>query len=255
MEQPVALINTKYGWMMCPPGDQYVTGSLREWGVYSEAEVETLRELARGKRVVVVGGHIGALAIPVAEYAESLTVYEPQPLLAKLLAANAGMSAWGHKILVRNRAVGPAGTIKVPVLRLDCNYNMGRLGCDDWGNGVEIPMEPLQQSMDLLVVDAEGMEQQILELIPEWPPIMWVENDRPDKSDALVATIRARGYNCYWVIQTLAPIGVNPAIGPFPMQASFNMLCTKDVIDGLHPVEKGLEGCPGDWLVLDRIIL
>ena len=61
----VDIVKTKWGWQLCPPGDQFVTGSLERWGVYSEVEVEILKAVAQagGGGCMVAGGNIGAVAI------------------------------------------------------------------------------------------------------------------------------------------------------------------------------------------------
>jgi hypothetical protein len=54
----------------------------------------------------------------------------------------------------------------------------------------------------LLKVDVEGMELDVLEgsreLILRTRPILYVENDRPARSEALVASLRALSYDLYW---------------------------------------------------------
>ena len=53
-----------------------------------------------------------------------------------------------------------------------------------------------------LKIDVEGMEIDVLlggrELILRTRPVLYVENDRPAKSEALVAYLRSLGYDLYW---------------------------------------------------------
>lgn len=252
--QPVELISTKYGWLFCPPGDQYVTGSLREWGVYSETEAMILSQLVKNKRVIAAGGHIGGIAIPLGQTAESVLVFEPQPLLAILCTANVASCGLSHKVFVENAALGPEeGTIRVPVLRLDSNYNMGRLGKDDWGSGAPIHMVDFRQTLaasgcQFLLLDVEGMELEILKAGADLlPPQMWVECDRPDGGET-IKWLNEQGYSTYWFINPLTPNQVRPDSGPWPMQASFNLLCLKTGEEWPLPGMPQFEAKPTDLM-------
>jgi hypothetical protein len=54
----------------------------------------------------------------------------------------------------------------------------------------------------LLKVDVEGMELSVLkgarELILRAKPVLYVENDRPQLSEALIRYIDSLGYECFW---------------------------------------------------------
>lgn len=235
---PLEMISCKWGWMMCPPGDQFVTGSLRQWGVYSETEIEILKKLSQFKRVLVIGGNIGALAAPVGQEASYIEVYEPQPIIARVLEANMSMMVLDGDphYVVHNAAVGAAdGTIKVPVVKFDADCNMGRIGKENWGTGQDVPIKDINKVLhlkgfDLMVIDAEGMELEILKAVrkPEFlPDLMWVECDRPEEGKELIQYIKDCGFTPYWMNTPLTPNKMSPDQGPWPMQASFNLLCVK----------------------------
>jgi FkbM family methyltransferase len=250
--QPVEMIQTKYGWMFCPPGDHYVTGSLKRWGVYSECEAMLLGQLCANRTVLLAGGHIGAIAIPVARYAEAVTAYEPQPLLALLCKANASSCKLGHKIYVENAALGTeAGHINVPVLRLDANYNTGRLGKADWGQGARIRMDNLQRlledtSYNFMLLDVEGMEYELLDgCRGKWPDMMWLECDRPD-GGKLIQMLNDEGREAYWIITPLTPNQMPPDNGPWPLQCSFNLLVLRRGADWPLPGVAQFLATPSD---------
>ncbi len=262
--QPVEMISCKWGWMMCPPGDQFVTGSLRLWGVYSETEVELIKRLTLPTdNVLVIGGNIGALAVPVAQHVENLTVFEPQPLIYQLLKGNLGL---GGSPLARavNGAIGVGeSTIKVPLVKFDANCNMGIIGKEHWGQGMEVPMFDFNTVLtvdkyDFLVMDVEGMELEILESVEPslLPKRMWIECDRADTGQALIKRIIDLGFSPYWMINPLTPNGVSPDEGPFPMQASFNLLCLKNEpwpLEGIpqYPatIDDVIGNCPADRII------
>jgi len=236
---PLEMISCKWGWMMCPPGDQFVTGSLRSWGVYSETESMILRKLCAGQRVLIIGGNIGAIAAPLSQVAEYVEVYEPQPLVAKVLEANmqlAQTEMQDHEYTVINGAVGAeAGSIKVPIVRFDADCNMGRIGKENWGSGQDVPLFDINnvlylKGFDFMLIDAEGMELEILKAVrkaEKLPDLMWVECDRPEEGKELIQLIIDYGYTPYWMINPLTPNGHNPFEGPWPGQSSFNLLCVK----------------------------
>lgn len=236
--QPVEFILTKYGWMFCAPGDQYVTGSLRRWGVYSECEAIILQQLVRNRTVLMAGGHTGSIAVPIAQSASYTTVYEPQPLLAKLCEANLAVAGLSHKSSVNNAALGAeAGFINIPVLRLDSQYNMGCLGKSDWGKGTQVRMDNINTLLadnqcNFMLLDVEGMELEILQAVKpdNLPELMWVECDRRE-GGKLIQYLNDNNFSTYWMINPLTPNQVRPDSGPWPMQASFNLLCVKSGLD------------------------
>lgn len=84
---------------------------------------------------------------------------------------------------------------------------------------------------DLLKIDAEGMEQPTIEgaqkLIEACTPILYVENDRPEKSAELIELIQRLGYRAWWHTPPYFNKN-NWARNPdnaWPGVASINMLC------------------------------
>jgi FkbM family methyltransferase len=277
-EQPVALLKTSWGWCMSPPGDQFITGSLRAFGVYSDTELAILLSIRpKTADVLVVGANVGTIAVPLAMRYNSVTAYEPQPLIAMLCQANAIINNVEHKLFVRNAAIGPkAGMIKVPVVNMGAICNMGMVGKSDWGQGVDIKMEDiaveLRNNYNLIILDVEGMEVEILEAVKPWVvtmrelklhrklPILWVECDRGgEHQDNTIGLIREIGYRPFWCITPLCSRDVdinNEAVNPFGVQCSFNLLCMPNNEDSpitglreafINQPEAG-PGCSPEWI-------
>lgn len=271
LSMPLEMISCQWGWMLCPPGDQFVTGSLRAWGVYSETESIILRKLCAGKRALIIGGNIGAIAAPLSQVAEYTEVYEPQPIIYELLKANmhfAQRDMSDHEFQVIRAAVGATeGTINVPSVKFDADCNMGRIGKEHWGKGDQTPLyniNPILQNndFDFLLIDAEGMELEILKAVSDnslLPNLMWIECDREDEGPELIQYIIDLGYTPYWMVNPLTPNGVDPRLGPWNLQSSFNLLCVKQ--PGLFPLANipqfeakptdPIGNCPVEMLIWD----
>lgn len=80
------------------------------------------------------------------------------------------------------RGAGGAGTVTVPCVALD-DVLAGK-------------------PVGLLKIDVEGFEEDVLRgatrLIAESRPLIYVENDRAEKSESLQRCIRELGYDAYW---------------------------------------------------------
>ena len=98
-------------------------------------------------------------------------------------------------------------------------------------------------SLRLLKIDVEGMERDVLQgsaaLIAKHRPLLYVENDRLEKSRALIEWIMAAGYRLWWHFPALYNpenhFGVRENVYPgkyfgirenaLPSVTSVNMLC------------------------------
>jgi hypothetical protein len=85
--------------------------------------------------------------------------------------------------------------------------------------------------------------------IAKFRPILYVENDRRDKSPALIEYLSSLGYRLYWHLPPLfnpSNYFDNPS-NEFGNVVSVNMLCVhssvKSAIQGLRPVD----GPDSDW--------
>ena len=85
--------------------------------------------------------------------------------------------------------------------------------------------------LKLLKIDAEGMEKKILsggrQLIERTRPILFVENDRVEKSESLLNEVFDQGYRAFWHISKMYNPnnynGIDENI--FGNIHSFNMIC------------------------------
>lgn len=192
---------TAYGPVLCYGKDEYIGRSLYNYGEWSGDECDKLIELANGGTVVDVGANVGYFSLALAHSGCKVYAFEPQHVLYDLLVKN----VTGYDVGCFNRGLGDkAGIGKMPRIRYGERGNYGGLsigGRSELGS-IEVYVEPLDrrglQDISLLKVDVEGYELQVLkgavETIERCSPILYVEDDRPEKRDALRSFIKSLGY-------------------------------------------------------------
>lgn len=211
----LSLKECRHGYFFYNRHDQYVGRSLDLYGEFSNAEFEIMKDFATGL-VLDVGANIGALTVPLAKVAKHVIAVEPQPWIADVLTANVAVNCLQNVDIVRGALTETAGPVKMPRVPPDKVANFGGIGLhgappdstvmgeqvvggyrfDDFLNTLE------DQKCTLVKMDVEGHELQALrgmeQLLKRDMPVLYVENDRQDKSIALQSYIRSLGYDIYW---------------------------------------------------------
>jgi FkbM family methyltransferase len=239
------LVRGRHGLFIANRNDKYVGRSLIEYGEFSELEWHVLARYCRpGDVVAEVGANVGAhtvtLAKAVGERGRVIAV-EPQPVLFQMLCANVALNCLLNVDAMNCGCSARADvTFVVPGLDYGTENNFGGIALEQARAAVcarPVRMEPLDrvlegyQRLDLVKVDVEGMEEDVLAsgaaTIGRFRPVLYVENDRIEKSRSLIDAIRAMGYRMWWH----APPLFNPQNffgNPrdlFPRECSFNMVC------------------------------
>lgn len=257
------LTRTREGLMLYNRHDKYVGHSLDRYGEFSEGECDLFRQMVQpGNVVVEAGANCGAHTLVLSELVGERGIvyaFEPQRVVFQTLCANVALNGRTN-VQCRMEAVGEEpGQIAVPSLDYNTEQNFGGLGLGDYENGESVPVTTVDSlklpHCDLLKVDVEGMELDVLkgavETIGKCRPILYVENDRKDKSAALIEYIMSLGYDLYWHLPPL----FNPnnyfgnSTNEFGRIVSANMLCVhssvKSAIAGLRRIETP----ESDWQV------
>ncbi|HEX2897712.1 MAG TPA: FkbM family methyltransferase, partial [candidate division Zixibacteria bacterium] len=87
------LVNCENGIFIVDPEDQAIGGMLRKKGSYGLDEIKRLEKyLLSDSRVLVLGAHIGTLAIPIAKKCKEVTAIEANPNTYALLVKNAALN-------------------------------------------------------------------------------------------------------------------------------------------------------------------
>jgi FkbM family methyltransferase len=234
----LAIRRCRHGTMMYLRQDIYVGRSFAEYGEYSEGEVDVFRQCLRpGDVALDIGANFGSHTIPLAQFVGpggAVYAFEPQRILFQILCGNVALNEIGNVRALPVALGRAAGRTKVPALDYRGANNFGGIPLGA-AEGEDVAVVALDQvelpKARLIKIDVEGMELDVLAgaraTLARCRPILYVENDRADKSEALVAQLLQDGYRMWWHTPPL----YNPAnfLGNpqnvFGNILSFNMLC------------------------------
>jgi FkbM family methyltransferase len=257
------LARTRHGLMLSNRNDTYVGRSLAELGEFSEGEAELFRQIVRpGMTVVEAGANIGAHTIVLARLvgeAGYVHAIEPQRLVFQTLAGNVALNSLANVRCYQAAAGEQLGSIVVPMLDVKSPNNFGGLGLGAHELGERVPVMTVDSlklpQCGILKIDVEGMELAVIrgaaDTIRRCKPILYVENDRAERSPALIEAILALGYKLYWHLPPYYAAGnyYGNATNVFGDMVSLNMLgihaSVPTNIQGLRPVD----GPQSDWRV------
>lgn len=192
--------------------DEYVGRSMRAYGEYGPDETEKILELSGDGLCLDIGANIGCISQALLSIGRSVVAYEPQPEVWKVLCRNMDYAGVGG--VAYNRALGSApGIAKMPKLDYSAKNNIGGLsigpGATRWAPTIEVEMSTIDNEyflggwgrVSFIKLDVEGYELEALrggvELIRRDKPILYVEDDRDEKSAALRRFIREE--LGYWI--------------------------------------------------------
>jgi FkbM family methyltransferase len=234
----LAIRRCRHGTMMYLRQDIYVGRSFAEYGEYSEGEVDVFRQCLRpGDVALDIGANFGSHTIPLAQMVGpggAVYAFEPQRILFQILCGNVALNELGNVRALPVALGRSAGRTKVPALDYRGANNFGGIALGG-AEGEDVAVVALDQvelpKVRLIKIDVEGMELDVLagakQTLARCRPILYVENDRADKAEPLVAQLLQDGYRLWWHTPPL----YNPAnfLGNpqnvFGHILSFNMLC------------------------------
>jgi FkbM family methyltransferase len=219
---PHVLVRGRHGRFIANRNDLYIGRSLISYGEFSELECRLLRQLvAPGNTVVELGANIGALSVPLALAigpSGRFVAIEPEPRHARLLEANLALNGLSEAEVLRVACGAAAGAARLDAFDPNTPGNFGgvqvRLGEGSEANDsrLRVDVAPLDElvrtdRLDLLKIDAEGMEGEILvgacATLARHRPTLYLENDRRDRSRALIEQIESLDYLAWWHLPPL----------------------------------------------------
>jgi FkbM family methyltransferase len=232
--------------------DQYIGQSLDRYGEFSEGEVELFRQVVQpGWCILDIGANMGAHTVFLAQATGPrgcVRAFEPQRVLFQILCANIALNTLDNVYTYHAAAGREEATITVPRLDYAVVQNFGSLSLGNWSEGDRVPMITVDSlhlpACHLMKIDVEGMEAEVLagaaQTIRQFRPVLYVENDRQEKSAALICQLLALEYRLYWHMPPLfnAKNFFGVAENAFGRIVSVNML-------GLHvSVSQDIRGLP-----------
>jgi FkbM family methyltransferase len=231
---------TREGVMLYNPVDTYIGVSIERYGEFSFFESQLFSQLCGpGDTVFDVGANIGAHTLAFARLVGPqgfVYAFEPVRVIFNVLCANVALNGYENVQGIHAIAGRTPGEERVPDLRHDEPGNFGAFSASYFGDGRPVPRIPLDafaatEKITLVKIDVEGMEGDVIagasDLIARHRPVLFVENDRRERSAALIAQLFALDYRLFW---HLAPLfnpdnyNANPE-DVFPGIVSVNMLC------------------------------
>ncbi|HYD17738.1 MAG TPA: FkbM family methyltransferase [Patescibacteria group bacterium] len=202
-EAHISTLEGRWGKVSVFNTDRYIGQSFLNYGEYNADETEFVVSLAqkagKDKLVLDIGANIGAIGQALEHSGFTVESFEPQPEVFNLLTRN--VKGKCHNIALASRA----GKTVMPKIRYDEVNNFGGISIGTTSKahgGIEVQVETLDsfnfQNVGLIKIDVEGFEEEVLRgavnTIMRCSPILYLEDDRAEKSDSLYKFLTEIGY-------------------------------------------------------------
>lgn len=246
------LTDSRYGKMIYNINDYVIGRSIKEYGEWCQGELELLKEIIKiGMTVLDAGANIGTHALAFSSMVGKegkVLAFEPQRHIFYVLAGNVAINSieniWCYYCAVSDQR----GTIEVRQLDFETTYNFGALQLEAQTNSdrfEEVPTILIDDlalnSCDLIKADVEGMEEKVLrgaiQTIAKYRPFLYIEDERPQKSESLISYIKSLDYESYWHL--------TPAFNPNNFKANHN-----DILGGY--VSKNMLCIPKEKILIHQ---
>lgn len=210
------LAETRDGYCLYNRNDIYIGKAIGKYGEFSALEMKALARMCGKDDVVIeIGANIGAHTVSLARHVGdggAVLAFEPQRLVFQTLCANVAINSLKNVHCYWAAAGAGTGEIRVPELNPDSSANFGGLSLGKSHDGLAVPCMMLDSflwlpRLRLLKIDVEGMESEVISgatgLLDRFKPLLYLENDRIEKSESLIRQLDALGYDLYWNLPPL----------------------------------------------------
>lgn len=240
---PIRLVEGKHGYMLYNKYCHYVGRALELYGEYCEHEIELMRQLIQpNDSIWEIGANTGSMSVALSKLVKGgsgeYVGFEPQIELYKIFVSNLTLNNCENARSF-NFGLGKNNhMLKLPAVNYHLPNNFGAVSLNskspEGKSAVEVrTIDDLLwlRPPSFMKIDVEGMEMDVLvggqETIKQHWPIIYVENDRPDKSQELIDWIWNAKYDCYWHITPYFNKSnfFNNPNNIYSNTCSFNMLC------------------------------
>jgi FkbM family methyltransferase len=234
------LAAAKDGYLLYNRNDAYIGRSVQKYGEFSALEMELFKQVCGpGNVVIEAGANIGSHTVGLAHLVGSegrVLAFEPQRLVFQTLCANVALNSLTNVDCYWAALGSQEGLVTVPEVDPHRYSNFGGLTLVGAQKGMQISCFTLDRfvalpRVTLIKIDVEGMEAEVLrggeQILKRFKPLLYVENDRLDLSEALIRLIAGFGYRLFWHLPSL--FNPNNFYGDdedcYPGIGSINMLC------------------------------
>ena len=211
------LVEGRHGYVLYNTNDVYIGRAIEKYGEYGELEAKLFEQICRpGDIVVEAGANIGTHTMVLARLVGAggrVHAFEPQRIVFQTLCANLALNTITNVEAYHAALAAEAGHVRIPDIRYDVEGNFGGVSVDKFEAGIRVPKLVLDELLDeiprlkLIKIDVEGMEREVLRgagrLIAKFRPMLYVENDRLDRSEALIEHIFSLDYRAFWHLPPL----------------------------------------------------
>lgn len=214
------LVHGRHGVVLCNANDIVVAQSILHYGEYFESEVAVFRDFVRpGMHVADIGANIGTHTLALARLTGPsgwVYAFEAQRLAFQTLCANMALNSITHVDCEHLAVDATNGHILVEDLDPGTRANFGALSLGSSAAGTSVRSVALDtylsgRPLHFLKADVQGMEEACLrgaaETLRRDKTVLYLENDQPEKSEALLGCLRALDYDVWWHL----PLFFNPA--------------------------------------------
>ena len=253
LNERVVVVAGRDGYFLVNVNDVYVGKAIFIYGECSGIERDFLNNLVRAGDVVIeVGANIGCHTVALAKSVGTngkVYAFEPQRACHSLLQAQIALNQLENIYAYRCGVGRTNSKLWIPKVNYGAVGNFGgvALSNSQTGSSEEVEIVTLDGMLGdtpcaLMKIDVEGMEEDVirggLDIINKNSPILYVENDRPEKSKSLVALLLDLKYRLWWHLPPLFNpnnfFGVKDNV--YGNIVSCNMFCCR----GNHEAASGL---------------
>lgn len=192
--------------------DTYVGQALLNYGEYGQREYELLSAItSQGCVIAEVGANMGAHTVRLAKHVGMqgrVIAYEPQPVIFQSLCGTIALNSLMNVDCYPYALSSETGRLVIPAMDYRKQNNFGGLSfVTTPEQGLHVPLNRFDDvfalpRLDLMKIDVEGMELNVLKgaetMINKFRPIIYMENDRKEKSPELLQWLFDHDYRIWW---------------------------------------------------------
>ena len=243
--EPYALVSARHGTMLVNRNDVYMGQAYLAYSECCELETRFLLALLRVPGLVIeAGANMGVHTIPMARAlgARTLLALEPQPVIFQQLCANLALNGLMNVTALPYACGSATGAVRIetPDYLQPGNFGGASVGAPGRAAAREAIVQCVRlddlvgddaERVGLIKIDVEGMELEVLRgargILERWRPVLYVENDRVERSAELIGWLMERRYRLWWHLPPLFHAENLRGIEEdrYPGVCSFNMLC------------------------------